>query len=106
MSAKKRQEGDSFLGKEKTRVKKYYVKTSDLTTKERKEGGKSTRERERERVKEFRKIRQKPKEPEEINEEMVVAMEFSSKSKLNVKKGSTDRFQNLSTESLLSNKET
>ena len=61
---------------------------------------------ERERVKEFRKIRQKPKEPEEINEEMVVAMEFSSKSKLNVKKGSTDRFQNLSTESLLSNKET
>ena len=104
MSAKKRQEGDSFLGKEKTRVKKHYVKTSDLTTKERKEGGKSTRERER--VKEFRKIRQKPKEPEEINEEMVVAMEFSSKSKLNVKKGSTDRFQNLSTESLLSNKET
>ena len=64
------------------------------------------RERERERVKEFRKIRQKPKEPEEINEEMVVAMEFSSKSKLNVKKGSTDRFQDLSTESPLSNKET
>ena len=68
--------------------------------------GESQHERERERVKEFRKIRQKPKEPEEINEEMVVAMEFSSKSKLNVKKGSTDRFQNLSTESLLSNKET
>ena len=43
---KKRQEGESFLEKKRKRVKKYYVKTSDLTTKERKEQRKSTRERE------------------------------------------------------------
>ena len=32
---KKRQEGESYLEKERKNVKKCYVKTSDLTTKER-----------------------------------------------------------------------
>ena len=59
------------------------------------------------RVTKFRKIRQKTKETEDINEKMIVAMNFSSKSqKLNSKKDSTDRFPNISTESLLSNKKT
>ena len=87
-ACKKRQERESFLEKERKRVKKYCVKTSDLTSKERKERRKSTRER----VKKFRKIQQKTKEPEEVNEKIIVAMDFSSKSqKLNAKKGSTDR---------------
>ena len=72
---KKRQEEESFLKKkERKGVKKYYVKTSNLTTKERKERRKSRRER----LKKFRKIRQKTIEPKEINETMIVAMYFSS----------------------------
>lgn len=64
-------------------------------------------ESQHERVTKFRKIRQKTKETEDINEKMIVAMNFSSKSqKLNSKKDSTDRFPNISTESLLSNKKT
>lgn len=64
-------------------------------------------ESQHERVTKFRKIRQKTKETEDINEKMIVAMNFSSKSqKLNSKKDSTDRFPNTSTESLLSNKKT
>ena len=64
-------------------------------------------ESQHERVTKFRKIRQKTKETEDINEKMIVAMNFSSKSqKLNSKKDSTDRFPNISTESLRSNKKT
>ena len=64
-------------------------------------------ESQHERVTKFRKIRQKTKETEDINEKMIVAMNFSSKSqKLNSKKDSTDRYPNTSTESLLSNKKT
>lgn len=64
-------------------------------------------ESQHERVTKFRKIRKKTKETEDINEKMIVAKNFSSKSqKLNSKKDSTDRFPNTSTESLLSNKKT
>ena len=81
---KKRQEGESFLEKERKRVKKYYVKTSDLTTKERKEQRKSTRERE---WKSFERFNIKQKKPGEVNKKMIVAMDFSSKSqRLNAKK--------------------
>ena len=64
------------MEKERKRVKKYYVKTSEITTKEKKEQRNLTQER----VTKFRKIRQKTKEPEEINEKTMVAIEFSSKS--------------------------
>ena len=90
----KRQEGEAFMEKEK-KSKKYYVKTSYLTVK-RKTNTESQRERE---WKSSERLNKRIKGPQEINERMIVAMNFSNESKkLNAKKESTDRFQNVNTE--------
>ena len=82
------------MEKEK-KSKNYYVKTSYLTVK-RKTNKESQRERE---WKSSERLNKRIKGPQEINERMIVAMNFSNESKkLNAKKESTDRFQNVNTE--------